>query len=132
MKQSHKSFDEISEKIMQYLQHRDWIPRKEKVRNIAISISLEANELLEHYQWRNEANTTKDELADDLADIMIYCFQYANTMDIDIAEAIELKLKKQEEKYPVELFKDIDCESQQANDIWVQAKVRYNQKRNSL
>jgi NTP pyrophosphatase (non-canonical NTP hydrolase) len=132
MKQSQKTFAEIDQKIVKYLEDRNWAPKKEKIRSTVISIALEANELLEHYQWDDEASTDKSELADELADIMIYCFQYASTMEIDIANAIEVKLKKQEKKYPAEVFKGLDSDSKQSSDLWVQAKIKYNQKKKSL
>jgi len=78
-----------------------------KPRNLAISISLEAAELLELFQWddKNDLESMKADgsyqmLKDELADVIHYCFQMANAMDIDIADCINEKLKKTAVKYP--------------------------------
>jgi NTP pyrophosphatase (non-canonical NTP hydrolase) len=59
-------------------------------RNIAISISLEAAEILEHYQWGNEADP--EALAEELADVMLYLLQLAYLTEIDLGEAVMEKL----------------------------------------
>lgn len=72
---------------------------------MAISISLEAAELLELFQWNSSEETTqtkRNELEDELADIMIYSMMLASNLDLDVEEIILNKLKKNNEKYPVE------------------------------
>ncbi len=67
--------------------------------NLAISISLEAAELLEHFQWGEKLDV--EEAKDELADILIYCHYMADALSCDVEEIILNKLKKQAKKYPI-------------------------------
>lgn len=128
-KQSDETFAAIADAIYKYLDARDWVPTEKDSRNTAISLSLEAGELLEHYQWSEKPVGDKAELASELADVLIYGFQFAQANEIDITDAIRKKLAKQEKKYPVEIFNKthkID------NETWVKAKVKFNQQRETL
>ena len=97
------TFEEISQLIWRHLEERDWV--NNPPRGLATSIALEAAELLEHYQWREEPVGDKQALADELADILIYAFQFAQRTDIDIVEAIRHKMDLAAKKYPAEKFK---------------------------
>ncbi|MCX6080429.1 MAG: nucleotide pyrophosphohydrolase [Chloroflexi bacterium] len=66
--------------------------RPQTPRNLAISLSLEAAEILEHFQWR-EAPAEKNELAGELADVALYLLQLASVSGIDLEDAIINKLK---------------------------------------
>lgn len=121
MSQSNESFESINQIILQHLEERDWLGNHP--RGLAISIALEANELLEHYQWRDEPVGNKEELAGELADILIYAFEYAQAADIDIAAAIKSKLAKAAKKYPAEFFKGKDAEGRRA--AWLEAKKNH-------
>ncbi len=92
-------------------------------KDLAISISLEASELLEHFQWREESIGDKQELASELADIIIYAIQFANKYDIDIPTAVQKKLEKSNKKYPVEIFQIEDGEER--DKAWYNAKKNY-------
>lgn len=120
-KQSSLSFDDISLTIWKHLEERDW--HNGDPRALAISIALEANELLEHYQWSDKPVGDKKALAEELADIFIYAFQFAQQQDIDITEAIQQKLAKAAIKYPAKDFKgkrDTD-----RHEAWINAKTSY-------
>lgn len=67
--------------------------RPQSPRNLAISLVLEASEVLEHFQWGEEA-ADKDELASELADVMLYLLQLASISDVDLADAVMAKLDK--------------------------------------
>ena len=67
--------------------------RPQSPRSLAISLVLEASEVLEHFQWGEDA-TDKDELASELADVMLYLLQIASISDIDLADAVMTKLDK--------------------------------------
>lgn len=121
MHQSDESFESINQTILAYMEARDWLGGKP--RNLAISIALEANELLEHYQWHDEPVGTKEELAGELADVLLYAFQFAQVNDIDIAEAIKSKLIKSGQKYPAEVFKGKDDTDRRA--AWLEAKKNH-------
>jgi len=66
--------------------------RPQTPRNLAISLVLEASEVLEHFQWRDEA-TNRDELAGELADVMLYLLQISSISGIDLGQAVMDKLE---------------------------------------
>jgi len=121
-KQSDVTLEELNLLIWNHLVARDW-HKKVKSRGLAISIALEANELLEHYQWSEEAVGGKEEIAAELADVLIYCFEFAQKNNIDIAEAVRQKLEKAAKKYPAEQFKGQGSAGQHA--AWLSAKKNY-------
>ncbi|RJR29234.1 nucleotide pyrophosphohydrolase [Candidatus Microgenomates bacterium] len=101
---------DLTNKINQWVVERGWEPAQ-KPKDLAISLSLEAAEVLEHFQWKNERKVAKhikenkDELADELADVAIYLFKLADKTKIDLKSAVENKLVKASKKYPVEAVK---------------------------
>lgn len=119
--QSDQSFEAISQRIWQHLEERDW--QNNPPRGLATSIVLEATELLEHYQWSDQPVGDKTALAEELADIFIYAFQFAQANDINIAEVIELKLQKAAHKYPAKAFKNKSKIEQRKN--WLDAKLNH-------
>lgn len=72
--------------------YREDSPKKQSPKNLAISLVLEASEVLEHFQWRDEI-VNKDDLAGELADVMLYLLQLASISEIDLAQAVMDKLK---------------------------------------
>ena len=106
------NIQEIKEKIKAFIKERDW-EQYHHPKELAISLSLEAAELLELFQWKEKQDLEdlkKDKelmikLKEELADIMIYAIDIANYTDIDISESIIKKLKKNSEKYPIEKAK---------------------------
>jgi NTP pyrophosphatase (non-canonical NTP hydrolase) len=66
-------------------------PRPQTSKNLAISLVLEASEVLEHYQWSENSND-KDALAGELADVMLYLLQLASLSEIDLGQAVLDKL----------------------------------------
>ncbi|MEW6180817.1 MAG: nucleotide pyrophosphohydrolase [Chloroflexota bacterium] len=81
----------------QFVHSKGWYdndsPRPQTPRNIAISLSLEAAEVLEHFQW-TEIAADRDRLAGELADVALYLFQLAHLNKIDLEKAILKKLKE--------------------------------------
>lgn len=83
---------------MQFHNHKD----------MAISLVLEATEVLEHFQWKSSqeieeyAKKHKADLGEELADVAKYLFELADNLGIDLVQAIEEKMVKDGEKYPVE------------------------------
>lgn len=94
---------EIIDRINKFNKDRDWDKFHSPV-NLAKSITLEAAELLEKFQW-NDDNFSLDNVAEELADVMIYCIQMTEKLELDIDKIIMDKIDKNEEKYPVNLFK---------------------------
>lgn len=116
------TFEEAQELVMNHIRARKWDETNDS-RGLAISLSLEANELLECFQWGDKHIGTKDDMASELADIIIYAIQFAARFDINIPEAVAAKIAKQAEKYPVEIF-EIEDEAEQ-NRRWLEAKKNY-------
>jgi len=101
---------EIAEKIKKFRDDRDWMQFHDP-KNMAVSIILEASELLEHFQWKTTEEVEKYaklnhvEIRDEIADIALYLFELADNLGIDLIDAMEQKLEKNEIKYPIEKAK---------------------------
>lgn len=119
--QAETTFQEVTDTIYTYMKERDW--DQQPSRSLAISIALEAGELLEHFQWSDKSRGTTDEIAAELADILIYAFHFAIVENIDIPGAMMEKLEKQAKKYPAKKFKG--KAGKQRNDAWLKAKLSY-------
>jgi len=120
-KQQPVTLEELNQLIWSHLVERDW--HNNPSRGLAISMALEANELLEHYQWRDEPVGGAEAVGEELADVFIYGMQIAQQNNIDIAEAIKRKLKKAAEKYPAENFKGKSAAEKRA--AWLQSKLSH-------
>ena len=98
---------EITEKIKEFRDERDWM-QFHNHKDMAISLVLEATEVLEHFQWKSPeeieeyTKDNKDEIGEELADVAKYLFELADNLGVDLGEAIESKMKKDGQKYPVE------------------------------
>ena len=83
-------------KMHEFVRSKGWYepdsPRPQTPRNLAISLSLEANEVLEHFQWGTELKD-KDALASELADVALYLLQLASISGIDLEQAVLRKLE---------------------------------------
>lgn len=90
--------NEIKEELLEFQRRRDW-KKFHTPDNLAKSISIEAAELLEHFQWGKEID--ENGVAEELADVLIYCIYMADAMNFDIEEIILNKLKKNAIKYPI-------------------------------
>lgn len=102
-KQQDVTIEELNQLIFDHLEARDW--HKNPTRGLAISLALEANELLEHYQWSDVAVGGNEAVGDELADVLIYAMQIAQRNKIDIVKHIYRKLEKSALKYPAADFK---------------------------
>ena len=94
---------EIIQKVLDFRDERDW-KKYHNEKDLAISISLEANELLENFQWRTSEEAiaeSKQNIKEEMADILIYLVQLADKMDINLEEEVSNKLLKNAIKYPV-------------------------------
>ncbi|MDW2796163.1 nucleotide pyrophosphohydrolase [Clostridium boliviensis] len=94
-------------KILQFRDDRNW-NQFHNPKDLAISISLEAAELLEVFQWSAEdvnCNEKMDRIREELADVVNYCVLMADACGLDLDEIVQAKIKKNNEKYPVELAK---------------------------
>lgn len=96
---------EIIEQIREFNTERDW-DKFHSPENLAKSISIEAGELLECFQWNSE-NYNKEEVCEELADVFTYCILMAMKLNVSPEDIILKKLEKTNKKYPVEKAKGI-------------------------
>ena len=99
---------EILEVINQFRDERNW-RQFHNEKDLSLSISLEAAELLELFQWKSSEEVVSEKqerLAEELADVLIYSYMLADNLDFDINEIIRKKLVKNVEKYPINKSKD--------------------------
>ncbi|MFH1823769.1 MAG: nucleotide pyrophosphohydrolase [Candidatus Firestonebacteria bacterium] len=100
----------ITNKIKKFRDERDW-KKFHNHKDMALSLVLEASELLEHFQWKSlkevnkYAKEHKEEISDELADVAMYLFELADNLCINLPKAMENKLKKNALKYPIEKAK---------------------------
>src|SRR5260370_21678675 len=102
------TIDALRKHVSNFRDERNWL-KDNTPKNLAISISVEAAELLEHFQWKTDEQireavkdrTKKNKISDELADVLILCLGFSDVMGIDISEAIDTKFRKPAEKYPV-------------------------------
>ena len=91
------------DRIRKFIKDRDW-DQFHSPANLAKSISIEANELLECFQWSdNEYNI--EEVKEELADVLVYCRNMLDKLGLDEDEIVNAKMDKNEAKYPVEKAK---------------------------
>ena len=95
---------ELMKEIDEFNKERDW-DQFHSPDNLAKSISIEAGELLECFQWNN--NYEKNEVCEELADVFTYCIMMSDKLGVDPKEIILKKLDKTRKKYPVEKAKGV-------------------------
>ena len=97
--------NELINEIKEFNEERDW-DQFHSPENLAKSISIEAGELLECFQWDSD-NYDKEAVCEELADVFNYCFLMADKLGVDPKEIILKKLEKTRQKYPVEKAKGV-------------------------
>jgi dCTP diphosphatase len=98
--------------VDEFVDRRDW-HQFHTPKNLAMSLALEAAELMEHFQWltAEQSRAVADEpeklaqVADELADVLCYALAMANELRLDLAAALEIKMAKNAKKYPVEQYR---------------------------
>ena len=104
------NIDEFIKQIVAFRDARDW-KQFHNPKDCAISLSLEASEVLEHFQWKNKEEiekyiqTNKNDIGEELADVLYWVLLMSHDLNIDIGKIFDSKMKKNNEKYPVEKAK---------------------------
>lgn len=99
--------DNKTKRIVKFVKDRDW-EQFHTPKDVAISLSLEAAEVLEHFQWKSSEEikaylkTHKNDIADELVDVLYWVLLMSHYFDVDLDEAFERKMTENEKKYPVE------------------------------
>ena len=102
----------IRKSIRKFRDDRDWMQFHDP-KNLAVSVTIEAAELLEHFQWKDKKEVEKyvkdnrEEIADEISDIAMYLVELADNLGIDLVQAMHKKLEKNAKKYPVEKAKGV-------------------------
>ena len=102
--------EDLTGQIVEFRDERDW-KQFHSPRNLAASISIEAAELLECFQWSSDETIAEDvekrrgEIEEEIADVLIYALLLAHDTGIDAVDAVQLKLAKNDAKYPTEKAK---------------------------
>lgn len=99
-----KLLKHLQQKIIEFRDARNW-KQFHNPKDLAISLSLEAGELLENFQWKSSKEAVQanfENVKDEIADVMVYALLLSHELGIDVEEAIVNKLKKNELKYPIE------------------------------
>lgn len=95
---------ETIKQVLKFRDDRNW-KQFHNPKDLAISISLEAAELLEVFQWSADdviCESKKDKIKEELADVVNYCILMADACNLDLDEIVQAKIKRNNEKYPVE------------------------------
>lgn len=98
------NFEDAERAVRSFRDEREWA-QFHNPKDLAISISLEAAELLEAFQWSGsdvEVPEKREHIAEELADVLIYSVLMADRLDLDVTDIVLDKLWKNSEKYPVE------------------------------
>ena len=109
---AHTTVGALRQAVADFVDARDWRPFHSP-KNLSMSIAIEAAELMERFQWltTEDAQTAvkdSDEraaVADELADIVIYCLSLSNALDLDVSSAVLGKLETNQHRYPVDEFR---------------------------
>lgn len=96
---------ELTDRIIAFRDARDW-KQFHNPKDLALSLVLEATEVMEHFQWKNAEETAEhikthsEEIGDELADVLYWVLLMSKDLDIDITQALTKKMEKNEAKYP--------------------------------
>jgi dCTP diphosphatase len=100
----------IQNQLREFAVERDW-EQFHSPKNLAAALSVEASELLEHFQWIESAASyklprgKKEEVAQEMADVLNYLIRLSDVLKIDLEKAVNEKIKLNAEKYPAELVR---------------------------
>ena len=98
-------FEQVKQRIDKFVTERDW-RQFHTPSNLAKSISIEASELLECFQW-NDTDYDLEHVKEELADVLNYCIQMSQVLNLDIVDILNDKMDKTEKKYPLEKSKGV-------------------------
>ena len=105
MNDAQTTLQELRAEVQQFNDDRDW-HQFHTPKNLAASIVIEAAELLEHFQWADEAPPEGlPKLAEELADVVIYCLTMADALKIDLSQTVHQKLVRNAAKYPADAYR---------------------------
>ena len=98
---------DLVERLRQFAAERDW-DQYHSPKNLSMALAVEAAELMEHFQWLTEAESLslsppkRDEVAEEVADVLLYLLRLSDKLGIDVVEAAQAKIQINSRKYPAE------------------------------
>lgn len=103
---------EIKDRIQKYCEERDW-DQFHNPKELSIGLITEASEVLEHFRFKSEDemeqflkdSKKREDIEDEMADVLFFLFRFAQKYNVDLSEAFNRKMSKNEKKYPVEKSK---------------------------
>ena len=106
------TISDLKQQVYQFVDERDW-NKYHNLKNLSMSVAIEAAELMEIFQWTNEDESERalkdvaflQRIEQEVADIIIYCLSLANVTNIDISQAVLGKIDQNKAKYPEERVK---------------------------
>lgn len=110
--EEYMDFEKLKSKVKHFVRERDW-EKYRTPKDIAIDIAVEAGELLEIFQWMKDSEMDKIKeneqlmarIKSEVADVISACLNMANALDLDVADMVLAKLKKDEKRYPINEFR---------------------------
>ena len=102
-----KDIKSIQDNVNRFAEERDW-DKFHSPKNLSMALSIEAAELMEHFQWLTERESyqltpeTYNQVKDEIADVQVYLARIADKLNIDILDAVTEKMVKNEKKYPID------------------------------
>ncbi len=105
-----KSIEDLIKRIVDFRDARDW-KQFHNAKDLSLSLVLEAAEVMEHFQWKSKEEIEtyiidhKNDIGEELADVFYWVLLMSHDLKIDLVEAVEKKMEKNEAKYPVEKAK---------------------------
>jgi len=105
------SLYELQKLLDEFIAKRGW-QKYHRPKNLAMSVAIEAAELMEHFQWCDKdpeefSEEEKKEIAEEMADVLHYLLRLASVLDIDLYAASRAKIAKNEKRFPVELARSL-------------------------
>lgn len=108
---NHTTVADLRQLVNAFVERRDW-HQFHSPKNLAMSLAIEAAELMEHFQWISTEESRKvtgqpeqiSQVADELADVFCYLLAMANELNLDLSTAVRDKMTKNEQKYPADQF----------------------------
>jgi dCTP diphosphatase len=102
------TISQLQDEVQQFVLERGW-SKYQTPKNLSMSIAIEAAEIMEHFQWPSSEqsvdlireNDMKNQVADELADVLVYCLIFANNAKIDITSAVRSKMGRNQKRFPV-------------------------------
>lgn len=96
--------EEIIQALKKFRDDRDW-EQFHNSKDLAVAISIEANELLEIFLWKTPGDVNQDRIKEELADVFSFAFLLANNYDLDVKQIVLEKIEKNSNKYPIDKAK---------------------------